>query len=320
MVRIFTYLTLLLWPTIAPMSAVVTQIAAGVALLASLVGLWWDFDPGARPEQHNNQSATASIATVDRNVSHLDGRATNCPTSTVQGDVGAAVYLKYKADGFKNGKLRVRCSIYDADLHTPLSPAVAAVKSKGADCKQAKANDRPDRVDACGYVVIPTSTTADRAVMPLWVALPASRNNIRVRVAIFTDDDHNTMLAYADSPTFHAGVLSSPQVRAASAEQEKTISHVARRNMSSTARRTTYVAAVAVLRSGSALARGNWAAVDILPYPEYPKTRRHTMLLHRRSGGTWAVIPRSRGCLVPREIVASLGLAALKCPTIPKAK
>jgi hypothetical protein len=162
-------------------------------------------------------------------------------------------------------------------------------------------------------VSIPTDTTDERAVKPLWVAIPASRANIRVRVAVYTSDD-DTMLAYADSPTFRSGVLSSPQVRTASRAEEETIVHDARASLSSQARHATYVAAVAILRSGAAFARGKWAAADVRPFPSFPNAHRRTLLLHRQAVTYWKVIPPANGCDVPREIVASLGLAARACP------
>jgi len=287
----------------------VTFVVAVLALLTSVVSLAWDLYPDLRPEQRNNRVAVASIATVDRNVSQRAGRATACPTSASAKKLGAVVYLKYKAKGFKNGTLRLRCSIFDADLHTPLSPTVPTRRSADPHCRTAAPRGH---ADACGYVSIPTDTTDERAVKPLWVTIPGGRANIRVRVAIYTSDD-DTMLAYADSPTFRSGVFSSPQVRQATMIQERIIGHFAMKHLPRDERGGSYVAGVAILRAGAAFARDQWAAADVRPFPSFTEGHQRTMLLHRKTADRWKVIPPSNRCGVPREVLDLLGLPRARC-------
>lgn len=274
--------------------------------------------PSWAPDPDTNQGVVAKIATVDRNVERTAARATLCPTARQSGNTGAVVFVQYQASGFKNGHLRVRCSIFDADLHTPLRPAAAARLSRSRACKSAEARGPEkrglDMAAACGFSDVATRTTDDRGVRPLWISIPPSRSNIRVRVEIY--DHHDFMLAYADSPTFRSGVLSSPVVAAATKPQESAIAHVALRSLPQPQRREVYVAAVAVLRAGSASARHRWASVDVRPYPQYGAVRAHTMLVHRRSRGGWHAIPTSgvAPCRVPVEIVAALGLVPRRCP------
>lgn len=286
-----------------------TSCVAFLALLTAGVGLLWDFFPDLRPEQRNNRLAVASITTVDRNVSRFAGRATACPTSTRPVELGAVVYLKYKAKGFKNGRLRLRCSVFDADLHTPLSPTVPAQKATDPRCRAASTQDR---AAACGYVSVPTDTTDERAVKPLWVTIPPSRVNIRVRVAIYTSDD-DTMLAYADSPTFRPGIFSSPLVRQATSTEEHRIGHFALKHLPRDERGGSYVAAVAILRGGAAFARNHWASADVRPFPSFKDGHQRIVLLHRRTAKYWKPIPRSARCDVPREVLELLGLPRARC-------
>jgi hypothetical protein len=294
-------------------SAFVAFCTAAVALVAGLVSLGASVVPSLLPDPDTNRSVSASIAAVDRNVTRTAARAESCPTAEADGDVGAVVYVKYDAKGFKNGHLRVRCSIFDTDLQKRLAPSPAALLSSRTACTSEQAKNAKDtKTVACGFADVKTRTTDDRAVEPLWVSIPASRANLRIRVAIY--DDNDVMLGYADSPTFRSGVLSSPEVRTASAGEELAITHVVLQTLSRTSRQRSYVAAVAILRKGSALNRGRWASVEVRPYPQYAKAGHRIMLLHHRTHGAWHVIAAAKtACRVPQDIVAAVGLVAGRC-------
>jgi hypothetical protein len=276
------------------------------ALVAAVVALIFQIDPGRSPDPKVQESAKVTVTTVDRNVvdpaarqagtrvcSTLAGSSGRSPSTAAsalgKAPVGAVVYARLHVHGLKHGVVRVRCGVFNAAQNVAIaSPAMGEPVALSEEV-----------------------TTNDEAVAPLFVELPTYPGELKVRVAAF--DERGTMLDYGDSKPFPSGVLASPEVRRATASEERRISHAVIKATPLAERPHYYLSAVGVLKRGGPFNRGRWAVVNVTPFPRY-RTRApaRVALLHVTMKG-WHVVPDRDACMVPDEIVIALNLSSPHC-------
>jgi hypothetical protein len=180
-------------------TALFATICAVVALLASAVGLFWDFLPQYRPDPLDTVGADVAVVALEPGVRLVDwlrqaygtdfeGRARDIfgrpPSSSELRQPGELLYVRTQVDGHKHKDVTLHYQLYDGATDTPveipLPPRLANVQRVKLDAP------------------------SQRSVQLLWTPDLQDEEGAFLRVELTSE---HGLLAVADSGALHKGRL-----------------------------------------------------------------------------------------------------------------